>query len=217
VTDSQQISSDPDPDGDDWDQDPGEGRDASSLEFGEINWEDINDEVEAAMRESDEDDDDEVRSDRSAMRSDDETNSARRLVGHFSFFLVTYSFLPFYITSSANNTPRPKRKRIRSLTPERSASGSVNGNGRDNDGLRSPLAKRKKLASERTGYSKLKEAFTADDLQVTKAVQSQGERVVSSSSSGMDAADEDDGDDEEEEEEEEEDDFLARDLQEEWG
>ena len=81
VTDSQPISSDPDPDGDDWDQDPGEGRDAASLEFGEINWEDINDEVEAAMRESDEDDDDDARSDRSGMRSEDEeTNSARRLV-----------------------------------------------------------------------------------------------------------------------------------------
>jgi RNA polymerase II subunit A C-terminal domain phosphatase len=87
MTDSQQISSDPDPDGDDWDQDPGEGRDAGSLEFGEINWDDINDEVEAAMRESDEDDDDDTRSDRSGMRSGDdgadETSSVTRLVEHF--------------------------------------------------------------------------------------------------------------------------------------
>jgi RNA polymerase II subunit A C-terminal domain phosphatase len=121
------------------------------------------------------------------------------------------------VDSSANNTPRPRRKRIRSVTPEGGASGAVNGNGQDNDGLRSPLAKRKKLAAERTGSSRLKEAFTADDLQVTKGVQSGGDRVVSSTSSGsgMDEADEDDGDDEEEEEEE--DDFLARDLQEEWG
>jgi RNA polymerase II subunit A-like phosphatase len=81
TTDSQQISSDPDPDGDDWDDDPGEGRDSPSLEFSEINWDDINDEVEAAMRESDEDDDDDIRSDRTGMKSDDdETNSVTRFV-----------------------------------------------------------------------------------------------------------------------------------------
>jgi RNA polymerase II subunit A C-terminal domain phosphatase len=93
----------------------------------------------------------------------------------------------------------------------------MNRNGRDDDGLRSPLAKRKKLAAERTGFSRLKEAFTADDLQLTKGGRSEEERVVSSASSAMDEADEDDGDDEGEEEEDEEDDFLARDLQEEWG
>jgi RNA polymerase II subunit A-like phosphatase len=98
VTDSQQISSDPDPDGDDWDQDPGDGRDASSLEFGEINWEDINDEVEAAMRESDEDDDDDARSDKSGMRSEDEgTNSQIRLVESLDIFLAVYLFLPLYV------------------------------------------------------------------------------------------------------------------------
>ena len=93
----------------------------------------------------------------------------------------------------------------------------MNGNDRSDDGLRSPLAKRKRLAAERAGYSRLKEAFTADDLKTTTPVpvqHGQGERVVSSSSSAMDEADEDDGDDEEEDEE---DDFLARDLQEEWG
>jgi RNA polymerase II subunit A-like phosphatase len=91
-------------------------------------------------------------------------------------------------------------------------SGNVNGSSKD-DVLRSPLAKRKKLAAERTGYSRLKVAFTAAE------VQGQGVRVVSSASSGMGEADEDDGDDEEDEDEEdeEEDDFLARDLQEEWG
>ena len=107
-----------------------------------------------------------------------------------------------------------KRKRVRSVAlSEGSTIGSTNGSSRDGDELRSPLAKRKKLAAERTGYSRLKEAFTAGDLQVTKGVQSQSGRVVSAASSGMTEADEDDGDDEEEEE----DDFLARDLQEEWG
>jgi RNA polymerase II subunit A-like phosphatase len=80
TTDSQQISSDPDPDGDDWDQDPGDGKETAALELGEINWDDINDEVEAAMRESDDDDD--TRSDKSGTRSEDdwtdETNSIAR-------------------------------------------------------------------------------------------------------------------------------------------
>jgi len=93
LTDSQQISSDPDPDGDDWDQDPGEGRDAKSLELDEINWDDINDEVEAAMRESDEDDDD-AQSDMSGMKSEDdwtdETNSGKRLVKHFLYSLLLF-------------------------------------------------------------------------------------------------------------------------------
>lgn len=89
-TDSQQISSDPDPDGDDWDQEPIQGKDAGSLELDEIDWNDINDEVEAAMNESDDDDD--ARSDRSGMRSGNasdedgttnETNSVARYVTSF--------------------------------------------------------------------------------------------------------------------------------------
>lgn len=81
--DPSQISSDPDPDGDDWDKKRVEN--TSSFELDEIDWNDINDEVEAAMNESDDDDD--VRSDRSGVRSGnasdddwtDETNSVIRL------------------------------------------------------------------------------------------------------------------------------------------
>jgi RNA polymerase II subunit A-like phosphatase len=83
TTNAQQISSDPDPDGDDWDEDPGEGKDGTSLEFAAINWDDINDEVEAAMNESDDE------SVRSEMRSEeewtDEANSVVRFVRIFSF------------------------------------------------------------------------------------------------------------------------------------
>jgi RNA polymerase II subunit A-like phosphatase len=69
--DSHQISSDPDPDTDDWDE-PDSGAVASNpkgLELRDINWDDINDEVEAAMNESDDDDDD-TRSNRSGMKSE---------------------------------------------------------------------------------------------------------------------------------------------------
>jgi RNA polymerase II subunit A-like phosphatase len=124
------------------------------------------------------------------------------------------------MVSTVDNTPRLKRKRIRSMTPsDGSASGGVNGSSQDDDVLRSPLAKRKKLAAERTGYSRLKEAFTVDEVQLPRGVQGQDARVVLSASSRVDEANEDDGDDEEDEDEDEdeEDDFLARDLQEEWG
>ena len=91
------------------------------------------------------------------------------------------------------------------------------------EGLQSPLAKRKKVAAERTGYSRLKEGITADDLLTTKdETASNGSRQSSSPKNiaheNMDDQ-EGEGDDEEEEEEEddEEDDFLARELEEEWG
>jgi RNA polymerase II subunit A-like phosphatase len=66
-----QISSDPDPDEDDWDEEPFEGilKDTGSLQLSAINWSDINDEVEAAMNESDDEDDND---DMKSVRSEDE-------------------------------------------------------------------------------------------------------------------------------------------------
>lgn len=71
-----QISSDPEPDADDWDLEPVAGEDVEmgegssgavgALHLEEIDWNDINDEVEAAMMESDDESADE------RMKSDDE-------------------------------------------------------------------------------------------------------------------------------------------------
>jgi RNA polymerase II subunit A-like phosphatase len=70
TTDAQQLSSDLDIDSDDWDQDPADVKEAGALELADINWDDINDEVEAAMNESDDENEfDDARSDRSGMRS----------------------------------------------------------------------------------------------------------------------------------------------------
>ena len=114
------------------------------------------------------------------------------------------------------STPRLKRKRLRSTTP------SDGGGGPSSEGfkLQSPLAKRKKLAAERTGYSKLKEGITADDLLATKDEtasngSSSSPKVVANEH--MDDQEGEGDDEEEEEEEDEEDDFLARELEEEWG
>jgi len=126
-----------------------------------------------------------------------------------------------------SSTPKLKRKRLRSLTPSEIG---INGGSKEQDVFRSPLAKRKKLAAGRTGYSKLKETINADDLE-EPALGKGGEGVSggvasnpSADNTGMeggeddqDDEDDDDDDDEEEEEEEEEDDFLTRELEEEWG
>lgn len=124
--------------------------------------------------------------------------------------------------SSAKSTPRLKRKRLRSVTP--SDTGGVNGASREDALLRSPLSKRKKLAADRSGYSRLKETIIADDLpeegfgSAGKVSPKQGiekDRVTSGSTidEAMDEGDEEEEDDEEEDE----DDFLARELEEEWG
>lgn len=72
----QQVSSDPDIDEDDWDEEiEGNPRDPSALELEAINWDDINDEVDAAMNESDDDDDD-MKSERSVMSGDEDWEDA---------------------------------------------------------------------------------------------------------------------------------------------
>ena len=83
IHDPHQISSDPEPDADDWDTEPAPAGN-TSLELNDIDWNDINDEVEAAMNESD--DEDSVMSEGSSVRSgllsdndDTMTDDTRRL------------------------------------------------------------------------------------------------------------------------------------------
>ncbi|KAF7308870.1 RNA polymerase II subunit A C-terminal domain phosphatase [Mycena kentingensis (nom. inval.)] len=99
-----------------------------SLALDTINWDDINDEVDAAMNESDDDEDEGAgagRDDRSAMSEEDWTDREDISVQ----------------TNSAPGTPsRGRRKRLRSVTPSDAANGS-------------PLSKRTKMLPE----SKLKE------------------------------------------------------------
>lgn len=121
-------------------------------------------------------------------------------------------FADCWCCSSVHSTPRSKRKRLRSITPSdggRSADG-------DRDILRSPLAKRKKMVAERSGQSKLKEAFSAADISATG--DKSGKSSKSSTPTSVGKMDEDDEeDDEDEDDAEDDDDFLARELGEEWG
>jgi RNA polymerase II subunit A-like phosphatase len=91
----------------------------------------------------------------------------------------------------------------------------ANGGGQDT-ALRSPLSKRKKLAAERTGYSKLKQAISADELRETTPSKETESYVVPVETTKESTVE--DEDDEDDEEYEEDDDFLARELGgEAWG
>ncbi|KAK2461532.1 hypothetical protein APHAL10511_005995 [Amanita phalloides] len=109
TTSSHQVSSEPEPDTDEWDAEPGER--PGTLELNEIDWNDINDEVEAAMNESE--DEEEVSSKKDMVASEDEwtdeTNS---------------------VISESTTTAGLKRKRHRSVTPSEGGK-SVNGNGEE--------------------------------------------------------------------------------------
>ncbi|KAF7302491.1 RNA polymerase II subunit A C-terminal domain phosphatase [Mycena chlorophos] len=187
-----------------WDEPPAPG---GSLKLEAINWDDINDEVDAAMNESDDDEEDEAGMGTGAGAMSEDEWSERDDVSSAH-------------TNSAPNTPtRGKRKRLRSVTP--SDAGGVNG---------SPSSKRKKLStgSERAGpssASKLKEGVTAEELASLKKLPlintdvppTSGSRSRAGSDAGGGGDEEEEEDDEDGEEEDDEDDFLARELEEDWG
>ncbi|KAF8203863.1 hypothetical protein BJ912DRAFT_941247, partial [Pholiota molesta] len=152
IAESQLISSDIDLDSDDWDQDPPEPKDAGELDFAAVNWDEINDEVEAFMNETDDDEGEQSDGLQSGNISEEEWASDN---------------------GSVDNAPTLKRKRYRSVTPSDSG-GHPNGE----EILGSPLAKRKRLMADRTGSS-LKEGLTADDLS---NVQGEAEGVESAPS-----------------------------------
>jgi len=221
--DAHQISSDPEPDADDWDVDAG-GTGARSLALDEVDWDDVNDEVEAAMNESDSEEDHSVRAGGSRSASiarsvnasedeggwTDETNSVGRCV-------VVFLLRGMCATCSCgadSTTPRMKRKRLRSMTPTEAG---INGGGYDADVLRSPLAKRKKIAADRRNSSKLKEAISMDELADADADLDTAARPLPAPMFRNDEEDEMDQGDDEDDDGDDEDDFLARELEEELG
>jgi len=106
-----------------------------------------------------------------------------------------------------------KRKRLRSVTPSETGL-----DGGDPDLLRSPLAKRKKIASERSGLSKLKEGISASDYGSENGSAPASPSGMNDDHGGDGGGDDDDDEDEEDEDEEFDldDDFLAGELEEEW-
>ncbi|KAI0068072.1 hypothetical protein BV25DRAFT_1904546 [Artomyces pyxidatus] len=155
--------------------------------------------MQAAMDESDAESDDGndgrsrgSRGSRSTNVSDDEMNDSRS------------------VGSETSSPQRGKRKRLRSMTPSEVG---LNRTG-DDDVLRSPLAKRKKIAADRKYSSKLKESISNTELEeparrplAAPVFQADNEANI----------DEDDEDDDDEDEYDDDDDFLARELEEELG
>ncbi|KAI0026888.1 hypothetical protein K488DRAFT_64041 [Vararia minispora EC-137] len=132
-----QISSDPEPDADDWDTGV-VAEPVASVDLSEVAWDDVNAELEEFLAEGDSDDDDE---DMVSVKGNEEnTDESGSIVG-----------------GSAPSTPKTRRKRLRSMTPSEAG---LNINIPD-DLLRSPLAKRKKIAADRVS-SPLKESAVAE-------------------------------------------------------
>lgn len=105
------------------------------------------------------------------------------------------------MSRSNPSTPSRKRKRLRSMTPSEAG---LNGH-EGADGLRSPLAKRKKMIADRGTSSRLKETVSLADLD-------EGGKEDDVSVGGAVGAEEEE--EEDDEEEEEEDDFLLREMEE---
>ncbi|KZT08553.1 uncharacterized protein LAESUDRAFT_735745 [Laetiporus sulphureus 93-53] len=200
-SDAHQISSDAEPGADEWGETP-----AGGLELDEVDWQEVNDEVEAAMNESDEDGASEQGGTRSGNASEDEGSWTEE-----SMSVV-----------SPTSSPKEKRKRLRSQTPSDSSeqNGALSA---DTDELRSQLAKRRKIAAERSGTSKLKEAITAADLVGEDAEQKDAEneaaeRATTPDNTNTDSSDSsDDESDDESDEAMDEEDWLAGEMEEEMG
>lgn len=115
----------------------------------------------------------------------------------------------FLLLIRVDESTRLRRKRLRSLTPSEI---SVNGN---KDALRSPLAKRKKLAADRTGSSKLKVSISAGDLHSQIGSNDNTKSYIPEENNREDAGV--DGDEIDEGYAPFDDDFLAGALEEDWG
>ncbi|KAL5495046.1 FCP1 [Sanghuangporus weigelae] len=164
----------------------------ASLNLNEVDWQEANDEVDAAMMESDSEDVDDD-SDRRSVRSSNDIEDE------------SYA-------DNGTDSLRPERKRLRSITPSEL--------GQIPDELRSPLAKRKRVAADRSGMSKLKTAVSADELTTTAGddgslANESSNPATPTQENGSNASLE--GDDETEDGEEIDEDFLARELEEELG
>lgn len=183
ISDPHQISSDPEPDEDDWDRGPRDATAQISHTLSAINWSQISAEVDEALNETD---DDEMQFDVEDFSEDEVTNGS-------------------WVTHSANNSPRLRLKRIRSVTPQ-SEGVEVD------DLLRSPLAKRKKMAADRSGTSGLKNSISANDLPSQEDIVPSIPEVDMDDPKSADETEEEDDDDDDDD-----DDFLARGLEdEEW-
>jgi RNA polymerase II subunit A-like phosphatase len=194
VAGADQISSDPEPDADDWDVEP---KAPAVVDLSEVSWEDVNAELEEFLAEGDSDSDDEDME--SVRATEDETASAGgRCVSHAWSVCSCGSCFP--IARSAPSTPRSKRKRLRSITPSEAG---TNGGGSGEDFLRSPLAKRKRIGM----------ALNPSPLKVSTLATDDGEAEVGSAADWEEDSRMGDGD--ETGTEGEDFDFLAGELEEE--
>jgi len=234
--DAQQISSDPEPDADDWDVEPGSRKgDSGTVASGvatpdgggtldedelddlkrieeqsrnlelSLSWEDVDEELREFLASGDEEDEEEDEEDGDG--DGDDGASSKGGMSRRSENTGEHDRRAGNETGSGPSTPRMRRKRLRSLTPSEAGLNSS-----DDNLLRSPLSKRKKLAKDRQNASKLKESIISPEEFGRYA-------LPTLPSPSPREEDEEDGDEEEESMfgDDDDDDFLARELEEEMG
>ncbi|KAF8260723.1 hypothetical protein EI94DRAFT_1747641 [Lactarius quietus] len=230
--DAHQISSDPEPDADDWDVEPGSRKGSSeeaakgvapeeggsgedelddlkriseesrNLELS-LSWEDVDEELREFLESGDEDDEDDEDEPIGGEGSNDTTRD--KMASGKSVHMPgndTDTGDDKSSNGSAPSSPRIRRKRLRSLTPSEAGL-----NVSDEELLRSPLSKRKKLAKDRQNASKLKESIYPQEFPLPTMASPRGD----------DDNDDDNSDDESMFSDDDDDDFLARELEEEMG
>jgi RNA polymerase II subunit A C-terminal domain phosphatase len=133
----------------------------------------------------------------------------RALIGMSSVrFVLARELIRSAACSDRSGASTSKRKRLRSLTPSETAELD----GGDDDQLRSPLAKRKRLASQRSGISPLKQAISADEL--TKDLPGELSTIAEVDGAPVGGESDDDDDSDDDDAAFDDDDFLAREFEE---
>jgi RNA polymerase II subunit A-like phosphatase len=168
-----------------------------------LSWDDVDEELREFLASGDEDeeddDDDDVGGEggNDTRRIKSASGKSVRMVGNDTDTGDDKSS-----NGSAPSTPRMRRKRLRSLTPSEAGL-----NISDEELLRSPLSKRKKLAKDRLNASKLKESIYPQEFPLPTVPSPRGDDDNDSGNSDDESMFSDDDDD----------DFLARELEEEMG
>ncbi|KAH9081749.1 hypothetical protein EDB83DRAFT_2502993 [Lactarius deliciosus] len=203
--DAHQISSDPEPDADDWDVEPGprkgnSGATASGVapEKGKNGEEELDD-LKRISEESRnlelslswEDADEELREFLASGDEEEEEDEDDDVGGEGS--------------NDSADLKSASGKSVHMTESDLDAGDDKSSVGSDEELLRSPLSKRKKLAKDRQNASKLKETIYSEEFPLPTVASRRGED------------EDDDGDDESMFGDDDEDDFLARELEEEMG
>lgn len=114
---------------DDWDQEPPDIKETGTLELGSINWDDINDEVEAAMNESDDEDGDDAKSEGHYDMQSGHISEGEWTDGNSGSFVSNIILcFPSYLITFCQECPQYPAIKQSQTAPKRDTGGRERGN-----------------------------------------------------------------------------------------